>query len=154
MAAFRVGAGRDVCSRIGSWTEVSIGTGRNVSVGTGGYGSIWAGRAMEMRAHRRTCDWGGRRAGCRATGYGHWWHHPLLVLKKTKKNDEHFFNSTTIADNKLSLPQRKFTMVTACWSVIACRCGDAAEGWESGGKQSKKKKKRNIKITSAELFSS
>lgn len=63
----------------------------------------------------------------------------LCWFKKKKKNDEHFFNLTTIAHNKFSLPQRKFTMVTACWSVIACRCGDAAESSESGEKQSRKK---------------
>lgn len=78
----RVGAGWDICCCVGSWAEVSIGTGRNISVGTWGNGSIWAGRVMEMKAHRRTCDWGGGRAWYRATGYGHCWHYPLLVLKK------------------------------------------------------------------------
>lgn len=80
LSSRKVGAKRDICGSVGSGTEVSIGAGWNISVWTWGYGSIWAGRVMELRAHRRTRDWGGRGAWCGATGHGCWWNYPLLVL--------------------------------------------------------------------------
>lgn len=80
LSSRRVGAKRDIWGSEGSGTEVSIGAGWNISVWTWGYGSIWAGRVMEMRAHRRTCDWGGRGAWCGATSHGCWWNYPLLAL--------------------------------------------------------------------------